>query len=97
VLVALLYLVVPSALTGQTLGKRFQHVRAMRADGTPLGWYGALARYGPVTILTGIFLPTPLGQIVFVIALVVIIGWRRNPNRLGWHDRLAKTIVVDAA
>jgi hypothetical protein len=97
VLVALLYLVVPSALTGQTLGKRFQHVRAMRADGTPLGWYGALARYGPVTILTGIFLPTPLGQIVFVIALVVIIGWMRNANRQGWHDRLAKTIVVDAA
>jgi hypothetical protein len=97
VLVALAYLVVPSALTGQTLGKRLQHVRAMRADGTPLGWFGALARYGPVVILTGIFLPTPLGQIVFVIALVVILGWMRNANRQGWHDRLAKTIVVDAA
>jgi hypothetical protein len=97
VLIALLYLVVPSALNGQTLGKRLQHVRAMRADGTPLGWFGALARYGPVTILTGIFLPTPLGQIVFVIALVVILGWMRNANRQGWHDRLAKTIVVDAA
>jgi RDD family protein/DnaJ-like protein len=97
VLVALLYLVVPSALNGQTLGKRLQHVRAMRADGTPLGWFGALARYGPVTVLTGVFLPTPLGQIVFVIALVVILGWMRNANRQGWHDRLAKTIVVDAA
>lgn len=97
VLLALAYLVVPSALTGQTLGKRFQRIRAMRADGTPLGWFGALARYGPVVILTGIFLPTPLGQIVFVVALVVILGWVRNANRQGWHDRLAKTIVVDAA
>jgi RDD family protein/DnaJ-like protein len=97
VLVALAYLVVPSALTGQTLGKRLQHVRAVRADGSPLGWFGALARYAPITILTGIFLPTPLGQIVFVVALVVILSWMRNANRQGYHDRLAKTIVVDAA
>jgi curved DNA-binding protein CbpA len=97
VLIALAYLVIPSALTGQTLGKKLQRVKAMRADGSPLGWSGALARYGPLAIVTGIFLPTPLGQIVFVVALVIVLGWMRNANRQGWHDRLAKTIVVDAS
>jgi uncharacterized RDD family membrane protein YckC len=97
VLVALAYLVVPSALTGQTLGKRLQKIRAIRADGSPLRWLGALARYGPLVIITGIFLPTPVGQIVFIIGIVVVLGWMRNPNRQGWHDRLAKTIVVDAS
>ena len=31
-----------------------------------------------------------------MIALIVMIGWVTNPNRQGLHDRLAKTIVVDA-
>jgi RDD family/DnaJ domain len=97
VLVALAYLVVPSALTGQTLGKRLQRIRVLRADGSPPGWAGAAARYAPLAIITGIFLPTPLGQIIFVVALVVVLGWMRNANRQGWHDRLAKTIVVDAS
>jgi uncharacterized RDD family membrane protein YckC len=56
-----------------------------------------LRRYGPLVLIVGIFLPTPLGQIAFVIGLVVVLGWMRNPKRQGWHDRLAKTIVVDAS
>jgi hypothetical protein len=98
VLVALAYLVVPSALTGQTLGKRLQKVRALRADGSPLGWKGALLRYGPLTVVTGMALSNPsLGQIVFIAALFVVLSWMRNANRQGMHDRMAKTIVVDAS
>ena len=41
-LACLAYLVVPSALIGQTLGKRIQKLRVIRLDGSPLGWGGAL-------------------------------------------------------
>jgi uncharacterized RDD family membrane protein YckC len=96
VLVALAYLVLPSARTGQTLGKRFQRIRAVRADGSPLGLTGALARYAPAVLITGVFVVTPIGQIAFVVVLIVVLGWMRNANRQGMHDRLARTIVVDA-
>jgi curved DNA-binding protein CbpA len=97
VLVALAYLVVPSIANGQTLGKRLQRIRVVRADGSPLGFTGALTRYAPVVLITGVFLPTAFGQIVFVIVLIVLLGWMRNANRQGMHDRLARTIVVDAS
>jgi curved DNA-binding protein CbpA len=98
VLVALAYLVVPSALTGQTLGKRLQKIRALRADGSPLGWKGALVRFAPLAVITGLALTNPsLGQIVFIAALFAVLSWMRNVNRQGMHDRLAKTIVVDAS
>ncbi len=42
----LLYLVVPSALTGQTLGKKIMGIRVIRTDGSKLGWAGAFTRYG---------------------------------------------------
>lgn len=97
VAVSVIYLVVPSALTGQTLGKRSQKIRALRDNGAPLGWGGAIVRYGPLAVIAGLSLLTPLGQIVFVVLLVVVLGWMRNANRQGIHDRVAHTIVVDAA
>jgi curved DNA-binding protein CbpA len=94
-LIGLLYLAVPSALTGQTLGKRSQHVRAQRANGSRLGWGGAFARYGVVVVATNL-LSFPLQQLAPVLVIVGVVGWMRNPNRQGLHDRLAKTVVVTA-
>ena len=42
---ALLYLVPATAITGRTLGMRGRKIRVVRVDGTPVGWYGSLARY----------------------------------------------------
>jgi hypothetical protein len=97
VAVSIVYLVVPSALSGQTLGKRTQKIKAVRDTGAPLGWGGAILRYAPLAAIGGLSLLTPLGQIVFVVLLVVVLGWMRNANRQGVHDRVAHTIVVDAS
>jgi uncharacterized RDD family membrane protein YckC len=91
--ICLLYLAIPSALTGQTVGKRIFHVKVLRANGQPLGWSGAFVRYG-VIILAMNLLSLPLQYLAGVLVIVVILGWIRNPNRQGMHDRLAKTIVV---
>ena len=40
------YLVVPSALTGRRSASGCSSIRVVRVDGSPLGWSGALVRYG---------------------------------------------------
>ena len=90
-----LYLVVPSAMTGQTLGKRLQRIRVVRQDGSRLGWKGAFFRYG-FLVLGTYAISFILGPLAAAIALIVVLGWMRNPNKQGMHDRLAKTVVVDA-
>jgi hypothetical protein len=91
------YLIVPSALTGQTLGKKLQKIRVVRMDGSPLGWSGALIRYGLIVLATNLLLLIPgFGAIGIAILFVFILGWMRNANRQAIQDRVAKTIVVDA-
>ncbi|HUI49733.1 MAG TPA: RDD family protein [Acidimicrobiia bacterium] len=92
----LLYLVIPSALTGRTLGKHFQHLKVLREDGSPLGASGALMRYGVVVLVTFV-LYYLLQQIAAIIVLFGVTMWMRNPDMQGLHDRLAHTIVVSDA
>lgn len=91
----LLYLVGPSARSGQTLGKRLQQVRVIRQDGRQLGWSGAISRYGLLVFGTYV-LSLLLGILAAALVLIVVMGWMRNPNQQGLHDRLTKTLVVDA-
>jgi uncharacterized RDD family membrane protein YckC len=92
-----LYLAVPSALTGRTLGKRIQHLKVLREDGSPLGWRGAVTRFGLVVLVTFV-LYLLLQQIAGVVVLFGVTMWMRNGNMQGLHDRFAHTIVVtDAA
>jgi hypothetical protein len=93
VVVSLLLLVVPSAFTGQTLGKKLQGIRAIKQDGSRLGWSGAMRRYGLLVVGT-YAISLLLGPLAPAIALVIVLGWMRNANQQGMHDRLAKTIVV---
>lgn len=93
--VGLLYLAVPSALTGQTLGKSIMRVRVVRQDGSRLGWGGAFKRYGLIVVGANV-LYLLLQVLSAAIVLIVVLGWMRNPNQQGLHDRTAKTLVVDA-
>lgn len=91
---ALLYLVPSSVLTGRTLGKHLLGIRVVNVDGTRLGLRSALLHYGAPVLLALMLLPL-LGQLVVFIVLIGVLTWPRNPNRQGLHDRLAGTLVVD--
>jgi len=91
-----LYLAIPSAMTGRTLGKRFQRLKVLREDGSPLGVRGAIVRFGSVVLVTFV-LYYVLQQIAAVVVLFGVTMWMRNPNHQGLHDRFAHTIVVSDA
>jgi len=98
IVLLLVYLVPATALTGQTLGKRFFKVRVVnRLTGARPGFSSALLRFG-VPLLVGAFLAVPLrfGPLGLALPVLGMIGWISKPNRQGLHDRLAKTVVVDA-
>jgi uncharacterized RDD family membrane protein YckC len=96
-ILCLAYLVIPSGLTGQTLGKRLQKIRVLRVDGSPLGWAGSFTRYGSLILATNLLLLIPgLGQLLLIGLFFIVLGWMRNPNKQALQDRLARTIVVDA-
>ena len=96
-LIGLLYLVIPSARTGQTVGKRLQGIRVVRVDGSPLGFGGSLRRYGTILLVTFLLVfVTPLGALGAALVLFGVTMWTRNPNHQGMHDRIVKTIVVTA-
>jgi uncharacterized RDD family membrane protein YckC len=98
IVLLLLYLVPATALTGQTLGKRFFKVRVVnRITGQRPGFSSAMLRFG-VPLLIGAFLAVPLrfGPLGLAIPVLGMIGWISKPNRQGLHDKLAKTVVVEA-
>ncbi len=92
-LVGFLYLVVPTIASGRTFGKRLQHLRVLRDDGTPLRAGDAIKRYGTLILVT-FALFFVVGPLAAAIVLVGVIGWMRNANMQGIHDRFAHTMVV---
>ena len=70
-------------------------------DGSPLGWKGAVVRYGPIILAANlllILLPVfgILGLLLLGGLFFLVLGWMRNANRQAFQDRVAKTLVVDA-
>jgi curved DNA-binding protein CbpA len=97
VLLMLLYLVPSTAITGQTLGKRLRGIRVVRLDGSRPGWATALVRFGvPLLVATVLAVFLRFGLLGLPVAVLGMIGWISHPNRQGLHDRLAKTVVVEA-
>jgi hypothetical protein len=91
----LMYLAIPSAISGRTFGKKLQHLLVLREDGSPLGWGGAFMRYGLIVLVTmALFTLLRLGPLAGVIVLFGVTMWMRNGNMQGLHDRVAHTIVV---
>lgn len=95
--VLMLLFAVPTALTGKSPGKALRKLRLVRDDGSPVGWPIALKRYGLVigiVIVSGIALGG-LQQFAWLIVLFGVSSFARHPDRQGWHDRFAKTFVVE--
>jgi uncharacterized RDD family membrane protein YckC len=86
---ALLYLVPATVITGRTLGMRGRGLRIVRVDGSPVGWYGAFVRFF-LPIVVALAIPT-IGPLV---GLGMVLWGYRDANGQGIHDKLARTIVV---
>jgi uncharacterized RDD family membrane protein YckC len=67
--------------SGQTLGMRAWHLRAVSESGRPLGWKAAVLRFA-----FGILAWTP--------AALGVLWLYADPEHLALHDRLSKTRVV---
>jgi uncharacterized RDD family membrane protein YckC len=67
---------------GQSFGKRFIGVRVVRTDGRPMDYQTAVLRH---------IVGYPLSILFFGLGIVWML-W--DGRRQGWHDKLAKTIVV---
>jgi curved DNA-binding protein CbpA len=90
-LLALLYLVPSTLMTGQTLGKKLRRVWLVRVDGSKVGFGGALAHSAvPVVVALGV------PQIGPIVALGIVYWALRDRNEQGIHDKLARTLVVDS-
>jgi RDD family len=90
-ILALLYLVPVTARTGRTFGMRSRHVKVVRIDGSPVGWYASFTRF-LIPLLFAVAIPVVGAAIGFA-----IVGWAYfDKNRQGIHDKLARTVVVDA-
>ena len=66
---------------GQTVGDKLLSLRVIRTDGSDLTIVQALIRY------VGLF-------ISFIVIFIGVIWVAFDPNKQGWHDKIAGTYVV---
>ena len=88
---ALAYLVPITARKGRTLGMRGRKIRVVRIDGSPVGWYGSFTRFALPILLA---LAIPSFGVILGLGMVAWGFFDRNGQ--GIHDKLARTLVVDA-
>lgn len=67
--------------SGQTLGMRAWHLRAVTESGRPLGWRAATLRLG-------------LGALAWAPAALGVLWLYADPEHLALHDRLSRTRIV---
>jgi uncharacterized RDD family membrane protein YckC len=69
--------------SGQTLGMQVMHIKVVRLDRQPLSAGTGIVRY--------------LGYVLSVMALYLGLLWVLwDPQKQGWHDKMAGTVVVRA-
>jgi uncharacterized RDD family membrane protein YckC len=78
------------ASTGKTPGNVLLGLRTANEQGHAAGW-GAIFLRGLIVAVGGLVLV--VGAVVVVISNI----WDRNHKRQGWHDKVAKTLVLDVA
>lgn len=93
--ITLAYFVLMEAATGQTLGKRLLRIRATMADGRAMTAEAAFKRR--VLFVVGAVLPVIGNLISFAVPLAALVTAVQDPTmHQGFHDRWARTRVVDA-
>jgi uncharacterized RDD family membrane protein YckC len=69
---------------GQTIGSKLLNIRVIRTDGSDLSISQALIRY--------------VGFVISALCLLIGLIWAAfDPNKQGWHDKIADTYVVKTA
>jgi uncharacterized RDD family membrane protein YckC len=88
---ALAYLVPITARKGYTLGMRGRKIKVVRVDGSPVGWYASFTRFALPVLLA---LAIPSFGVILGLGMVAWGFFDRNGQ--GIHDKLSRTLVVDA-
>jgi len=66
---------------GQTVGNKLLNIRVVKTDGSDLSIVVALIRY--------------VGLVVSILVIFIGVIWAAfDPNKQGWHDKIAGTYVV---
>jgi uncharacterized RDD family membrane protein YckC len=73
-----------STWPGQTVGDKLLNLRVIKTDGTDLTIVQAFIRY------VGLF-------VSFLVIFIGVIWVAFDPNKQGWHDKIAGTYVVKTA
>ena len=69
---------------GQTIGNKLLNIRVIKTDGSNLSLVIALIRY--------------VGLVVSILVIFIGVIWAAfDPNKQGWHDKLAGTYVIKTA
>lgn len=69
---------------GQTVGSKLLNIRVIRTDGADLSIVQAFIRY--------------IGLVISILAIFIGVIWAAfDPNKQGWHDKIAGTYVVKAS
>ena len=69
---------------GQTIGSKLLNIRVIKTDGSDLSITQALVRY--------------VGFVISALCLLIGLIWAAfDPNKQGWHDKIAGTYVVRAS
>jgi uncharacterized RDD family membrane protein YckC len=69
---------------GQTVGNKLLNIRVIKTDGSDLSIVVALIRY--------------VGLVVSILVIFIGVIWAAfDPNKQGWHDKIAGTYVVKTA
>jgi curved DNA-binding protein CbpA len=88
---ALLYLVPLTAIKGYTLGMKNRRIKVVRVNGARCGWLPAFSRF-----LVPVVLAIAIPQLGALLGLAMVLWGFRDRNGQGVHDKLARTLVVDA-
>jgi uncharacterized RDD family membrane protein YckC len=74
---------------------RNRHLKIVRTDGSPCGWYPAFIRFF-IPLAVAFVLLIQLSTLAPLLGLAIV-GWSFfDRNRQGLHDKLARTVVVAA-
>ncbi len=69
---------------GQTVGNKLLNIRVIKTDGSDLSLVVALIRY--------------VGLVISILVIFIGVIWAAfDPNKQGWHDKIAGTYVIKTA